>query len=250
MAKYLLISDLDETLIGDREALERFAVFYSESRSWLKLAYATGRLFESVLADVEKTPLPKPVAVIGGVGSEIRAFPSGTPVTKWWEKISERWDAAKIREVLGEEPDLELQPPECQTDYKVSYYFENATQRDLDRLVDNLDVAGLGVQCIYSSGRDLDFLPKGVDKGSAAAFLAAHLRYTPDQIIVSGNSGNDLALFAPGFRGIIVANAHDELKKLHEKPHVYLAKKEMADGVREGIQYWVSQRRAQQREES
>lgn len=241
--KYLLISDLDETLIGDEEALERFAVFYSESRSWLKLAYATGRLFDSVVKDVQTTPLPKPVAVIGGVGSEIRAFPSGTPVEKWWDRISDHWDASKIREIFEEESRLELQPEECQTDYKVSYYFENASGEDLDRLVRKLDQAGIEVRCIYSSQRDLDFLPKGVDKGTAAAFLAEHLRYTPDQIIVSGNSGNDLALFQPeGFRGIIVANAHEELKKLQESPRVYLARKNMADGVHEGIHYWASRR--------
>ena len=55
----------------------------------------------------------------------------------------------------------------------------------------------------------------------------------------SGNSLNDAALMSHGFSGIIVGNAHDDLKALAERDRVYLADAVFADGVLEGIGHWT-----------
>jgi sucrose-6F-phosphate phosphohydrolase len=235
----LLISDLDDTFLGDPDALVRFSEFFPSVEKRLSIVYASGRFFESVTEDIRATLLPEPRAVIGGVGSEIRSFPDGQLDQDWVERISQQWSAERVREVLADEDELELQPEQSQSDFKVSYFFRGATQEQLDRLQAELFDAGINASLIYSSGRDLDFLPAGVNKGTAAAFVARELGFDRDHVIVAGNSGNDAKLFEHDFHGIIVSNAHEELKRYADSRRVYLSPYGWADGVRDGLQHWI-----------
>ena len=79
----LLVTDLDGTLLGDPQALLRFANWYEPRRQRLRLVYASGRFFGSVLASIRRTALPCPDAIIGGVGAEILRFPSGQRWPGW-----------------------------------------------------------------------------------------------------------------------------------------------------------------------
>jgi hydroxymethylpyrimidine pyrophosphatase-like HAD family hydrolase len=106
------------------------------------------------------------------VGSEIRSYPEGELDQKWIERISAKWSAKQVREILEDEMDLELQPEEFQSDFKVSYFLHGASQKQLERFQAKLFDAGVNASVIYSSDRDLDFLPGGVNKGTAAAFIA------------------------------------------------------------------------------
>jgi mannosylfructose-6-phosphate phosphatase len=233
------VSDLDDTLLGDDPALERFRAFFEEYQPWLDVVYASGRFCESIDQDVCKTALPRPLATIGGVGSEMWLYPNRQPLQAWWEKISSDWSAEKVRDVLKGEAGLQIQPEKFQSFYKVSYYLEQATEDRLRELDSALREAGIRSSHIYSSQRDLDFLPENVDKGKAASFLIDYLKRQRETVLAAGNSGNDATLFEHGFAGIIVANAHEDLKKIKDEPRVYLAATPHADGVREGIQYWM-----------
>lgn len=235
----LLISDLDDTFLGDREGLRRFSEFFPTVKAQLAIVYASGRFFESVREDVKNTPLPEPLAVIGGVGSEIRSFPEGELDQVWVERISENWSATKVREVMSNETELELQPEKHQSDFKVSYFSRHATREQLERLKSKLFDAGIHSSVIYSSDRDVDFLPEGLNKGTAAAFVARKLGFDQDHVIVAGNSGNDAKLFEHDFYGIIVSNAHEVLKRYAALPLVYLSPDARADGVRDGLQHWI-----------
>ena len=57
--------------------------------------------------------------------------------------------------------------------------------------------------------------------------------------IVSGDTANDLMMFLQGFRGIVVANAHRELKELSGEK-VYVSPYAYAEGVLDGLRYWLS----------
>lgn len=237
--RILLVSDLDDTILGDEAALERFAEFCRTLGNKLALVYASGRFHETILRDVQNSSLPEPLATIGGVGSEIRSFPGGELNQHWVERISPHWSAQTVREVLADEPSLELQEESAQGDFKVSYYFKDASQEQIDQLQARLTEAGLKTSLIYSSQRDLDVLPQGVNKGSAAAFIAKDLGFERERTLAAGNSGNDSKLFEHEFYGIIVSNAHDELKQYASDPQVYLSPHARADGVRDGIQHWM-----------
>lgn len=237
--RQLLISDLDDTLLGDDEALRRFATYAAARRDRLELVYATGRFYDTVVDDVSRSSLPAPRAVIGGVGSEMRDFASGEFFDSWRERMSAHWSARRVREILGGEADLEDQPEWAQSEFKVSYFLEDAPRARLAELRSRLEEGGVRVRVVYSSGRDLDVLPEGVDKGSAARHMAGILGFDDQSVVVAGNSANDAALFEHGFCGVVVGNAHEELKALGNSPHVYLASKERADAVIEGLDHWA-----------
>lgn len=237
MKTTMLVSDLDGTLLGDSAALERFSAWVAPRRERLAIAYASGRTRPSLLESLAKEGLPTPDALICNVGTEIYGHPGGEPLTGWRESISRAWSAGEVRRLLAGNPRLKPQPPEDQSDLKVSYYLHGATAEELQRIRDDIVEAGIHGQIVYSSSRDLDVLPAGADKGAAAGYLALHWEIPFDHVIVAGDSGNDLALFVEGFRGVVVANAQAELKE-HRGPCVYHARSRFADGVLEGLQYW------------
>jgi sucrose-6F-phosphate phosphohydrolase len=232
----LLVSDLDGTLLGDDQALERFAAWFAAHRDEFRLVYASGRLFPSVAQSVRTTSLPEPDAVIAGVGTEIHDYATDTAWASWQQGFV-HWNAAHIRAALAQFPLLVPQPDEFVSDYKLSYYAHGLNAGALAELRDSLDGAGCRTNLVYSSDRDLDVLPARADKGQAARFVARTWGIADDDVVVCGDSGNDAALMECGFRGIVVANAQPELKRL-AGPYVYHSRHSYAAGVLDGIRHW------------
>ena len=233
----LIVSDLDGTLLGDDAALHRFAAWYDEMRTDFRLAYSSGRFLDSIRESIAETDLPEPDALICGVGTEIYAGDDDVRLSGWPQVIAENWNAHLIRRVCAQFGELEPQPDEFQSNYKISYYAHYLTESCLARLRQALDAAGQKASVVYSSHRDLDVLPARTHKGAAAGFLADHWSISRRRVIVAGDSGNDAAMFHEGFRGIVVGNAKPELRAL-EGPSIYHAAASYAAGVVEGLEHW------------
>jgi len=106
---------------------------------------------------------------------------------------------------------LSLQIPEHQTDFKVSY---ECASEQLDDILKEVEkrAAGLPYSCMGSLDPFLncgliDVMPGQVNKAYALLWLATHADFKPDEVVYSGDSGNDLAALASGFHAIVVANA-------------------------------------------
>jgi sucrose-6F-phosphate phosphohydrolase len=234
----LIVSDLDGTLLGNDAALMRFYIWRIAQGSRVVLAYASGRFCSSMTASVQDTILPEPDYLIGGVGTQLRGFRSCEPVGDWETSSPESWSGAKVRNLLCTHPRLTPQRDPFQSERKISYFWHDATPDDLAELVQILKAGGISADVIYSSSRDVDVVPRGFNKGSAAAYLAKYLGV--DHVVACGDTGNDAALFSQGFCGVVVANALPELRALCCK-QVYLSSRSHADGVLDGIRHWTRQ---------
>ncbi len=245
----LLISDVDYTLLGDDEHLAEFAHWYDRNKSRVQLVLTSGRFPDSIIESVETTLLPDPDVVIGGVGTEICFYPSRKVVPGWPDHRLEHWDGDRARSTLSGLKRLEPQADEFQSNYKASYFLRDADPAELERIRTILREQSIRAELVYSSKRDLDVLPHGCNKGSAAEYVAHYLGFDACDVIVCGDSANDIAMFDYGFAGVVVGNAHPELKAL-DSPLVFQSTHKYARGVLDGIEYWLQRRAAQRAPES
>ena len=233
----LLVSDVDFTLLGDDSALGEFRQWFDTQDPPIRLVLASGRFVDSIAQSIRETEIPDPEVVIGGVGTECRVWPSGENLPGWREQHS-GWNAQLVRELLRPVPELEPQPEEFQSEFKASYFLHDATNDQLQVIHSVLAAGGLAAEIVYSSARDLDVLPAGCNKGTAAEFVAEYLGFHRSDVIVCGDSSNDLAMFDRGFSGIVVGNGSPELKSL-DGPRVYKSSRPFAGGIVEGLEYWL-----------
>jgi mannosylfructose-6-phosphate phosphatase len=234
----VLISDVDGTLLGDHAALAEFCQWRRGPGRRVRLVYNSGRFVASVQASIREHSLPEPDAIIGGVGTQIFETASGEACAEWPPRDG-RWDSATICRVCRGFPELAPQPAEFLSEFKISYFAFVLDAERLERLSAHLARAGQSARIVYSSQRDLDILPAGVDKGAAALRLCRQWSVDVSEAAVAGDSGNDLAMFRGEFRGIVVGNAQPELRAL-VGPHVYQARASYAAGVLEGLHHWMA----------
>ena len=245
MTKFLFVTDLDNTLVGDDNALtELYARLQRHRQEYgTKIVYATGRspiLYQELK---EQKNLLEPDALILSVGTEIYINGSTTPDSAWSKKLSPGWNREMVETIATHFSDLVLQPDSEQRPFKVSFFLpQTASAKVLPELESDLQKSDLNVKLIYSSGIDLDIVPFSSDKGQAVQFLRQKWKFVAENTVVCGDSGNDIALFAVGVeRGVIVGNARPELLQWHnENPadYHYLASYFCAGGILEGLKYF------------
>lgn len=245
MAKFLFITDLDNTFVGDDDALKELQQLLSQHRQeyGTKIVYATGRSPVLYKELKKERNLMEPDALVLSVGTEIYLDKSDTPDPGWSKKLSQGWNREVVLSKTADFSELKPQPDTEQGDFKVSFFLkESVATGVLPQLESNLSSCGLDVKLIYSSGIDLDIVPSNSDKGQAMQFLRQKWDFVAESTVACGDSGNDIALFAVGDeRGILVGNARPELIQWHnENPanHRYLAKNVCALGIIEGLKYF------------
>ncbi|MGF1537269.1 MAG: sucrose-phosphate phosphatase [Elainellaceae cyanobacterium] len=245
MSKFMFITDLDNTLVGDKSALAALNQQLSQHREQhgTLIVYSTGRSPTLYRELRQEQDMLDPDYTVLAVGTLVYPGASEAPDAEWANILSEGWDRDGIVATAAHFSDLVPQPDSEQTPHKVSYFLDGAiADQLLPRLNQALTEKGVEIQLVYSSRKDLDILPKRGNKGAAVAFLQQRLGMPQESTVVCGDSGNDLAMFkAANAKGIIVGNARDELREWHQREgssEIYLAQAHCAGGILEGLKHF------------
>ncbi len=245
--KFLIISDLDNTWVGNDAATIRLQQRLQAERDRFYLVYATGRSFASVVQLMREfwsttgEKLLTPDCFITGVGSEI--YYQGILDYDWAEKISQNWNPKAILPITQAYPQLLPQPESELNPWKISFCLSRSVNSAiLEDLKQDLNRNNLAANVVFSSGRDVDILPSGVDKGTAAQYVREKFQVPLDKTLVCGDSGNDLSLYQHSTLGVIVNNAQPELLAWYQNqsnPHLYYAPSSYADGILDAIVHFT-----------
>jgi sucrose-phosphate synthase len=237
-AQKAIISDIDNTLIGDDHGLKQLIEVLRVNAHNVVFGVATGRPLESTIKVLRKYNVPIPDILITSVGTEINYWPSGKPDRGWIHHISHKWRREALQEFMSTLPGLRPQTQENQREFKLSYCV------DLDRMPSIKEISRLLRQhrleanLIYSHGEFLDVLPIRASKGQAIRFLAYKWGLPLEQFLVAGDSGNDEEMLVGDTLGVVVGNHSSELEPLRGLEQIYFADGDCAQGILEGIDHY------------
>lgn len=241
-ANSFIISDLDGTLITEEEeySSNSFKQWYEARKDEIVFGIATGRNKELTKEALKQFDLPSPDILICSAGSELYYTEEFIPDSGWETHISYEWNRENLEQLLNKFPKLQLQEPEAQWKFKLSYYVDDDFNDDnLAALNKFLDDHNIKANILLTDNKFLDFLPLRASKGNVLKYLSSKWKSPLEQFITAGNGGNDYDMLKGETKGIVVANYSPELESLRKHKDIYFSGTPLAEGVLEGIQYYA-----------
>lgn len=226
--RWLLVTDVDETLDGDDEALQQFA----RERGPVLLVLNSSRPRASVAKTLERFPANLAIdGLVTALGTEIQL--AGRDVPEWTARF-DGWDRRLIDELMWREG-MAPHSAEMQTQFKASFAVPKGRGEELKAMVlESLP----NTRVILSGKSDFDAIPAAAGKDKATLHVAERLGIPRERLVVAGDSGNDLAMFDAAEMAIAVGNARRELVARADPARTYFAKASHAGGILEGLRHW------------
>jgi sucrose-phosphate synthase len=237
-ADRILVTDIDNTLIGDRASLKKLVNLLKRAGREVAFGVATGRSKVLTLAALEEWNVPPPQLLITSVGSAIFYGPKLVQDKSWERHIGYRWRPDALKEAMKRLPGLKLQSAEGQSDFKISYNVNPGTILPITEMVSYLRQERLHSHIVYSHQAYLDLLPIRASKGMALRYIATKWGIPLERCLVAGDSGNDEEMLTGNTLAVVVGNHDEELEKLRNEPFVYFARGHYARGILEGIEHY------------
>ncbi|WP_339806876.1 glucosylglycerol-phosphate synthase [uncultured Marinobacter sp.] len=227
----ILATDLDGTfLAGDPDnRLKLYQLITTHPD--VDLVYVTGRGLESVLPLLADPTLPQPDYIICDVGCTVVDGRSLQPVRAIQGDVDQRWPGEHVVEAaLAEFTGLSRQ--EVPQERRCSFLCEPDQVTDEIRVI----VEALDCDLLYSADWYLDVLPRGVNKGKTLRALVAHLGADPENVLVAGDTLNDLSMYEQGFIGVCVGESEPALlDATQSRARVYHATLTGCGGILEAL---------------
>ncbi|MFD2538988.1 glucosylglycerol-phosphate synthase [Sphingobacterium chuzhouense] len=230
----LLATDLDGTFLGgsmkNRLHLYRLIKQFSE----IQLVFVTGRGLESVIPLLNDPLIPRPNYIIADVGATVVDGLTLETIEPIQGDIESRWPSPyAIRSRVLEKTDVVYQ--EVPQQRRCSFYYD--TEMDLSHVYKIAESFNCDV--ITSVNKYLDILPKDVNKGSTLNALVEHLDINEENVLVAGDTLNDLSLYDTEYKGVVVGEAEPALVEHTAKyKNVYHAIEPGAGGIIESMAHF------------
>jgi glucosylglycerol-phosphate synthase len=230
----LLATDLDGTFLGGKSVHKQQLYRMIRSRQDIRLVFVTGRGLETVIPLLNDPVIPHPDYIICDVGATLVNGRSLDPIQPIQSAIEAKWPGRlatrnKLKKVEG------LRWQEVPQTRRSSYFYDENTDMEHLREV----VEGLNCDLLISAGRFLDVLPRGVNKGSTLKQLIKLLQFPEHDILVAGDTMNDLSLYQTGYKGVVVGRAEPKLvEAVKNMDSIYCAEDAGAGGILEAINHF------------
>ena len=234
-----IVTDLDQNLMGNPAALERFAEVIRDNHRDVTFGIATGRRFDSALALMKKHRIPRPDILISSLGTRIHYGWSLAEDDWWADHIDHNWNAHQVRRLLADVPGLKPQPKTSQSRFKVSFYYDPQKAPSVDEIVALIRQKELTANVISSFGQFLDIVPSRASKGQALRYVSQRLDIPLEQMLVAGGSGADEDMMLGNTLAVVVGNRHhEELSQLEDQENIYFADQPHALGILQAIDHY------------
>jgi len=235
---FLLASDLDGTILGDKEGEQWIRSMVQSLGKGIIFAVITGRSIESIKDLVKENRIPQPDFMCASVGTVLIDCNDheNTIGKKFLDRVSRDWDLEAIIEI-GQGPGIRCQDfPEGQPPHQAGFYWDGKKESlaaFFKRMTD-LNIYQIQV----SSDFYIDVLPKYVGKGNSVLFIQKELNLDWGRIMVAGDTGNDKKMFETGLKGVVPINALDELKLVASEPWHFHSDQPAGRGVIDGLRFF------------
>lgn len=237
----LAFSAIDNALLGDNVSLEVLLAYIKRNAKQTGFGVATGRSIESTVRFLKRRKIPLPDILITSVGTEIYySHQQGRLVEdiSWKHHIDYLWEPKDIHHLIAKLPGIKCLPKTEQRDHKLSYAIDLAKAPGIKKIKSYLRQQDLHAKLILSEEKNLDILPIRASKGLAIRYLSIKWGVPLDRIFVVGDSGNDEEMLVGDTLAVVVGNHSRELDRLRNKSRIYFARRNFAEGVLEGLEYY------------
>ncbi|MEJ2242544.1 MAG: HAD-IIB family hydrolase, partial [Candidatus Bathyarchaeota archaeon] len=208
---YLLVCDLDDTLTGDKNAIEKFNKIIKSKKFYL--VYSSGRFKSSMISLISMSGLVNPDAIIANLGTEIYFSPDWKIDKEWKQIVTKNWKKEKIVSTLEF---FNLKPQPYEKKFVLPFFTDN------EALVKQIQkkIKSNNAKVVHTKNQFLDIIPNVAGKGNAARYLGNKLEMP---IICCGDSENDRDMLKKSDYGILVGNAPTHLKKeMKDQTNIYI----------------------------
>lgn len=238
----LLMTDIDNTLLGDEESLDRLKEVLDRNKAALGFGVATGRHVESAVEVLRENGFDSLDVLVSSVGTEIYYGLGDFPDKGWASTLRPKWKRDRILEALSKLSFLSFQEdPKTQREFKVSYDLDSevSPEEALPAVHHALAGTKTSYNLIFSHGTFIDILPSRASKGKAIRYLSSKWKIPLERIAAAGDSGNDRDMLVGKTAGIVVANRDPELEGLRRASgSIYFAQGAHAQGIIEGLEHY------------
>ncbi|RPE06007.1 glucosylglycerol-phosphate synthase [Chitinophaga lutea] len=230
----ILATDLDGTFLGGTHQHKEHLYNIIRENDDFRLIFVTGRGVESILPLLSDPVIPRPDYIICDVGATVLDGATLQPVQPIQNNIENKWPGkAVIMEQMEHIGGLRLQTVPQQR--RCSFFFDD---ENIKSQINELEKT-LGCDIILSANKFLDVLPRSVNKGSTLQHLVKLLQIPETDVLVAGDTLNDLSLYGRGFKGVVVGEAEHALTTAtRDLDDVLLSDTAGAGGILEALEHF------------